>query len=127
MPKVTIDNLDSEIQKILEEYSDEVNTRTGELVDQLARKGVQALKSSSPVKSGAPKSGSYARGWKVETTGKGHKQLMHNSTIYNSQPGLPHLLEHGHALRQGGRSPAIVHIQPVEDLLYSSIRPEDLA
>lgn len=127
MPKVTIDNLDSEIQKILEEYGDEVSERTGELVDQLARKGVQALKSSSPVKHGAPKSGSYARCWKVETTGKGHKQLLHSSTIYNSQPGLPHLLEHGHALRQGGRSPAIVHIQPVEDLLYSSIRPEDLA
>ena len=50
------------------------------------------------------------------------------AVLYNKTDGaLTHLLEHGHALRQGGRSPAIVHIQPVEDLLYGSIRSEDLA
>lgn len=126
MAKATTD-LAGEINKILEEYGDEVNTRMSEVVDKLARKGVKQLRATSPVDTGAPKSGSYAKGWTVETSGKKHRQLRCSATIYNKQPGLPHLLENGHALRQGGRSPKIEHIKPVENLLYDSFRPEDFA
>lgn len=37
--------------------------------------------------------------------------------IHNTTPGLPHLLEKGHANRDGGRTPGRVHIAPVEEEL----------
>lgn len=126
MPKGTFD-LAGEVEKILNEYGDEVSERMAEVVEKVAKKGVKQLKATSPVDIGAPKSGSYAKGWAVETSGKKHKQLTCSATIYNRQPGLPHLLEHGHALRQGGRSPAKPHIKPVEDMLFDLFRPEDFA
>ena len=120
-------NFSDEIQKILAEYGDDVNERMGEVVNKLAQKGAKQLRANSPVDNGAPKSGSYAKGWRVEKDKAAARGLLHSATIYNSQPGLPHLLEHGHALRQGGRwEPNTEHIKPVEDELYNSFRPEDL-
>lgn len=125
MARSTTD-LAGEVEKILNEFGDEVTERMGEVVDKLAQKAAKQLRQTSPVDKGAPQSGSYARGWTVEKSGKSHRQLTVSATVYNRQPGLPHLLEHGHALRQGGRSPAIAHIKPVEDMLYKSFRPEEL-
>lgn len=126
MARSTIDFAEA-IEKILDEFGDEVKDRMDEVVDKLAQKAAKQLRATSPVNEGAPKSGSYARGWRVEKTDKaGHSRLTSTAIVYNKEPGLPHLLEHGHALRQGGRSPAIVHIKPVEDMLYKSFRPEEL-
>ncbi len=117
----------AEVNRILAEYGEEVNERMGEVVNQLAAKAVKELKAKSPVKKGAPKSGSYAKGWKVDKDKARARGLLHSATVYNSQPGLPHLLEHGHALRQGGRwEPKTEHIKPVDDALADLFRPEDL-
>ena len=62
--------------------------------------------------------GKYAEGWtsRVETD-----RLSATGTIYTGKlPGLPHLLEHGHAKRGGGRVPGRVHIAPVEKILESA-------
>ena len=126
MAKVTPDNFKAEIQAILDEYEGEVNEHLGEVVDKAGKKAAQLLRNTSPVDVHGQKPGAYAKGWKVETSGKTHRQLRHSSTVYNKYPGLPHLLENGHALRQGGRSPEIVHIEPVEDAIYDSLRLEDI-
>ena len=55
--------------------------------------------------------GEYARKWKVKTTSTPDSV---ECTIYNQLYGLTHLLENGHALRQGGRSPSTPHIQKNE-------------
>ncbi|KAK9680615.1 hypothetical protein QE152_g38973 [Popillia japonica] len=52
-------------------------------------------------------------GWSVTSQGSFTKPsfVVHNK----KKPGLTHLLENGHALRQGGRARAIPHIKPVEE------------
>ena len=47
------------------------------------------------------------------------------ATLYNAKvPGLPHLLEHGHAKRGGGRVSGRVHIAPVEEELEKAFTQE---
>lgn len=110
--KVTIEQLVAEVDKILEDYGDDVQTAVEKTTVNYAKIGVRMLKESSPVGPG-PQSGRYAKGWAYKRSGEGTKTsaIIHNKTDYQ----LTHLLENGHALRQGGRSPAVVHIAPVED------------
>lgn len=111
--EVGVDQLHSAIMNVLEEYSEEVERKSGECVRKIAQQGAKTLRSVSP-----RKSGDYAGGWtyKVE-----QKRLDTEGTIYNSKkPGLPHLLEYGHATRNGtGRifddTPAHPHIKKVEE------------
>lgn len=110
----SIDTFAADIQKILDEYGEKAGNLTKESVRKIGRKGVQALKSGSGVFKGSK----YASGWssKIEETRMGAKATLYNSKL----PGLPHLLEHGHANRGGGRTPGRVHIKPVEDELIEA-------
>lgn len=117
--KSTVDTLAADIQKILDEYADDVTDLTKDTVRMVGQKGVQALRSSSGVFGG---SGKYASGWTqtVEETRMGSTATLHNAKV----PGLPHLLEFGHALRGGGRAPGRVHIKPVEEELMKAFERE---
>lgn len=109
MAKVTLDNLAAEVGKMLDEYADEVTDNVKEATHKVALLTVRALQSESRQAVNGKK---YYRGWRTysETT-----RLSQKETIYNSKlPGLPHLLEYGHALRNGGRTAARIHIAPVE-------------
>lgn len=111
--QVPIDRLDSEIGKILQEYGDDVQENMNDIVRQLSKKGAQTVKSQAKGTFGG--TGKYVAGWtsKVETG-----RLSAQGVIYNKDvPGLPHLLEHGHANRGGGRTPGRVHIANVEEML----------
>lgn len=110
MAKTTIDTLSSDIEKILDEYGDDVRENLVEITQKVGKTAVKALK-SNPGKFGG--SGDYSKGWtsKAEIGRLGATVIIHNAKL----PGLPHLLEHGHALRNGGRSEGTVHIKTVED------------
>lgn len=99
------------IKKALEDYSEEVGQGVRKAAEKTAREAVQKLKVTSP-----KKTGEYAAGWtskKVRTAATGD---VVDITIHNkTKPGLTHLLEKGHALKDGGRAPAFVHIKPVEE------------
>ena len=111
--KIPIDRLAEEVNKILAEYGDNVSENVSDIVAAMSKKGAKALRSESSGAVGG--SGRYASGWTSQTeTGRVSAQ----GTIYNAKvPGLPHLLEHGHALRGGGRSRAFPHIAKVEEAL----------
>lgn len=48
----------------------------------------------------------------------GSNRWAASAVIYNKkQPGLAHLLEHGHAKVGGGRTRALEHVLPVEEQL----------
>lgn len=107
----TIDNMDAAIMDILNEYEEFTVQTVREATQKIAKEGVKALKSSSGAFGG---SGKYARGWTSTSEGG---RLDTTVTIHNRTPGLPHLLENGHAKRGGGRVAGRVHIAPVESKL----------
>lgn len=126
--KVTVDNLASTIMKELEEYRDVTDEAVEKGVSETAKEAVQELRNAHP--SGSGQYGSwdkkYNKGWKVMQTKRDkryHKKAtIHNATDYQ----LTHLLEKGHALRQGGRARAFPHIAPVaekcEDKLIQNLK-----
>ena len=110
--KVPADRLSAEIKSILAEYGGEVADSMGDAVKKVTRAGAKALRAESKQK--FPKgSGAYAKGW---TSSVDTKKRSAQGVIYNKDlPGLPHLLEHGHANRGGGRTAGRVHIKTIED------------
>lgn len=95
-------DLAGEIMKCLQEYTEEVVEALEKTEKELADEAVRTLKQTSP-----KKSGKYAKSW--TQTKQGKKRIVHNRRYQ-----LTHLLEKGHAKRNGGRVAARVHIAPVE-------------
>lgn len=106
---ITVDRLGAEVNKILEEYAGDITKNLPEITEKVGKKGVTALKNSTK---SAVNGNKYWKGWRsqAERTRMGAKVTIYNGKL----PGLAHLLEHGHAKRGGGRTPAHVHIAPVE-------------
>lgn len=101
-----INDLSREIMQQLERYAanvqDEIEVASKEETQNIVRE----LKGNP-----SPKlTGSYRKGWRMKKIGKS-KYVAYNKTDYQ----LTHLLEHGHAKRNGGRVEAVVHIRPAEE------------
>lgn len=114
--RVPIDRLTQEVNKVLAEYGDDVQDNLNEITEKITKQGAKTLKAQSRSTFGG--TGKYASGWTTQIeTGRVSAQ----GTIYNKTPGLPHLLEYGHALKRGGRTvgqtSGRAHIKPVEDAL----------
>lgn len=116
--KITADNLGEAIAEILEEYGDEVQKDMDDVVKDVGKAGVKAIKSASGVFGGT---GKYRKGWTSQTETERYGSTV---TIYNRTPGLPHLLENGHAKRGGGRVPGKTHIAPVEQELIKQFEEQ---
>lgn len=111
--KVKIDDLADAVIEALNAYNEITEEEFEEIARDVAKEGRKKLKTTSPKGYGSRK-GHYADGWSVkhERTGNG----KFNFIIHNrKKPGLTHLLEKGHQLRQGGKARAIPHIKPVEE------------
>lgn len=116
--KVTIENLDIAIQNILQEYEDDVSANLDDITRKIGKTGVQALNNASK---STFKGNKYNKSW-TSTTEKG--RLYTTVTLYSKMPGLPHLLEHGHAKVNGGRVEGRAHIEPVEQKLVTEYERE---
>lgn len=98
-------DLANEIAKALSEYTDEVTKGIEQEKKDKGKKAVQLLRDKSP----KGETGDYAKGW-TENNIDG-KEVIYNK----NKPQVTHLLEYGHAKRNGGRVAAIPHIRPVEE------------
>lgn len=127
MSKVKIDNLASEIAKVMKDYANATDDVVEKAVTQTSKEVVQELKQAHPSGAGDYSSWTeYNQGWKVMQT-KTDKRYNKKATVHNATKyRLTHLLEKGHALVNGGRSRAFPHIAPVaekaEDKLLEKIK-----
>ena len=96
-----------DIKDILNDYSVDIQESIVKTAENVAKKGADKLKQTSP-----KRTGKYSKGWRVKTS-KGKGEV--SSTIYNATNWqLTHLLEKPHLLRNGRLSTPKVHIYPVE-------------
>ena len=105
--KKLANDIEMQIKLILEEYALGIENGVEEVADKVTKKGAKTLKATSPKR--RPK---YFAGWQVtkQPLGVSSIYIIHNAKY----PGLPHLLEFGHATVNGGRTMAQPHIKPVE-------------
>jgi hypothetical protein len=100
-----INELANEVTRALKEYAAGVSEQIEKDKKEVADDLVQTLKHAP-----SPKlTGDYRKGWRAKKVGK--KIIVHNATNYQ----LTHLLEHGHAKRNGGRTAPHPHIAPAEE------------
>ena len=118
----SIDDLTAEVMQGLSEYA--------ELTDKAMKKAVRktATVVKNEISANAPeKTGRYKKSWKAKKVRENSHTLdmtVHSKDRYQ----LTHLLEKGHALRNGGRARAFPHIAPAEEhgaeMLEELIRKE---
>lgn len=105
----------TDISNVLKEYVADANRIIEDSARDAAEICTRQLKNTSP--KGKGKGKRYANGWSVKSKQEGH--LM-SFIVYNkAKPGLTHLLEYGHVIRNKkgtyGRTKPIKHIQPAEE------------
>lgn len=109
---IKIENLQSEVMKYLTDYVEDIEEGVKETTDSISKEAVKEIKQKSPKRQGTRKK-PYWKGWTKKKDSKGRRYTIkiYNKTNYQ----LTHLLENGHATRNGGRTRAQPHIKPVEE------------
>lgn len=128
MAKLTLENFEKEMEKVLSEYSEDVKSNLDEATKKVMKEGVKLLRSESNAKFGTSdkRDKKYATSWTTQfETGR----MSTQGTIYNTEAGLPHLLENGHVSRNGtGRTLGSVkgreHIAPVDEKIATAFERE---
>ena len=122
--KVTPDNLEAAVAKILEDYADQVAVDVKEAVEQTGKATAQ-LAQAYASRIGR---GKYAKSIKAKTTQT--TTFGTTVTIFSTQYRIAHLLEHGHVVKSHGRvvgtARAFPHFAPAEqkgeELLMQKVR-----
>lgn len=106
---VSIGEMADAIMEDLQEYADAAAMD----VKAAVRKSANTVKKQIGEKAPVGKTGWYAKSWRVKTTEENSQKLI--QTVHSPKRYmLAHLLEKGHAKRNGGRTRAIPHIAPAE-------------
>lgn len=109
MKSIKIDNLSSEVMKELEKYADVTTEKVKKAVQNVGKIACDEIKKSAP-----SNTGKYAKSWsikKMRDTSNSLELVVHSKNRYQ----LTHLLEFGHAKRDGGRVSARPHIASAEE------------
>lgn len=107
--KVSIDEMDQAINEQLQKYAGSITEDMKDSLRESAKDIRKGISKNSPVRSGR-----YKKSWavkKLSENSTGLDLVVHSKDRYQ----LTHLLEFGHALRNGGRADARPHIEPAEE------------
>lgn len=106
--RISIDALADTVMECLNDYAD---VSTEGMKKAVCKAGNTVKKEIS---ANAPKdTGAYAKSWAVKNT-KENAHLLEVTVYSKNRYQLAHLLEHGHAKRNGGRAVGKSHIAPAE-------------
>ena len=106
MEKVSVNQLADAITQAVREYTEDVTDSIGKATDETADKILREVKSLAPGK------GRYRAGFAKnnQSTPNNRRYVVWNKKFYR----LVHLLEKGHATRNGGKTRAFPHMAPAE-------------
>lgn len=119
---VKIDDLVEAISKELEGYTQDVTDGVKKAIDIVGEEVNQEIKNHVTFNQPTEK---YVRSFRVKTSYEDRYNKRNTWYVANGEHRLTHLLEKGHALRNGGRSRAFPHIKFGEELAKK--RMEELA
>ena len=106
---ISIDDMAEAIERELTEYRDLAADELKTAVKKAGRTAKSDIGKSAPVRTGA-----YAKSWRMKVTEESSVGI--GVTVYSpSHYMLAHLLENGHAKRNGGRVAGERHIAPAEE------------
>ena len=115
---VNINQMADVIMKGLEDYAELATEEMKEAVKNASTTVRKEIKGNAP-----SDTGKYAKSWtakKVRETSQTLTMVVHSKNRYQ----LAHLLEFGHALRNGGRYEGKVHIAPAEQKGVEQLKEE---
>ena len=124
------EELEKALTEYLENYVEDIEEDVEDTMNAVIKEAKQELVQTSP-RSGIARDTKYYKGWAIKNGDKTRKKHYYGKTIWNrTNYQLTHLLEFGHATRNGGRTQAQPHIRKVEekygtkfaDLLENKIR-----
>lgn len=107
---VKIPDFERQLSNILKKYSKDTGEKIHAAAKAIAKSAALEVKRDSPVGS---REKHYKDSWKSKDVGS---RLIPGFVVYSAKPNyrIAHLLEKGHAKRNGGRTNPIVHIAPAE-------------
>lgn len=124
------EELEKALTEYLKNYVEDIEEDVEDTMNAVIKEAKQELVQTSP-RSGIARDTKYYKGWAIKNGGRTRKKHYYGKTIWNrTNYQLTHLLEFGHATRNGGRTQAQPHIRKVEekygtkfaDLLENKIR-----